>query len=242
MVMQSLDVNAGDKPRDVNAGDIQGDVDDIQGNEIRIDSSTHVVNAISSSINTASNIINVGILNINTADSNHTNMPTLEANGIFNSAFDDRDLGVEADTNNLDSSIVVRPIPTTQVYKDHLKEQMIGDPNLNTQTRRSLDVNAGDKPRDVNAGDIQGDVDDIQGNEIRIDSSTHVVNAISSSINTASNIINVGILNINTADSNHTNMPTLEANGIFNSAFDDRDLGVEADTNNLDSSIVVRPI
>nr|GEW56163.1 hypothetical protein [Tanacetum cinerariifolium] len=41
------------------------------------------------------------ILNINTADSNHTNIPTLEATGIINGAFDDRDLGVEADTNNL---------------------------------------------------------------------------------------------------------------------------------------------
>nr|GEU76686.1 hypothetical protein [Tanacetum cinerariifolium] len=48
----------------------------------------------------------------------------------------------------------------------------------------------------VNAGDIQGDVNEIsrnddvcQGNEIRIDSSTHAVNAASTSINTASNNI-----------------------------------------------------
>nr|GFD23544.1 hypothetical protein [Tanacetum cinerariifolium] len=44
------------------------------------------------------NIIAAGSLNINTADSNHTNMPTLEAIGIFDGAFDDRDLGTEADT------------------------------------------------------------------------------------------------------------------------------------------------
>nr|GEU41692.1 putative ribonuclease H-like domain-containing protein [Tanacetum cinerariifolium] len=107
------------------------------------------------------------------------------------------------------------------------------------------DVNASDQQGDVNASDIQGDVDEIsrndnvcQRNEIRIDSSTHVVNAASISINTVSNIITAGSLNINTADSNHTNMSTLEATGIFNGAFDDRDLGAEADINNLDSSIV----
>nr|GFD12109.1 hypothetical protein [Tanacetum cinerariifolium] len=100
MVMQSSDVNAGDIPGDVNVGDIQGDVDEIsinddvcQGNVIRIDSSTHAVNVASPSINTASNIIDVGSLNINTADSNHTNMPTFVATSIFDGAFDDRDLG-----------------------------------------------------------------------------------------------------------------------------------------------------
>nr|GEW85486.1 hypothetical protein [Tanacetum cinerariifolium] len=221
----------------------------------------------------------------------------MKTTGIFDGAFDDRDLGAEADTNNLDSSIVVSPIPITRVHKDHPKEQIIRDPNLNTQTRRMInfseetvmvsfinkqkrtnhkdfqkglfacflyqmepkkviqalkdpswmeamqkellqyklqdvwtlvdlpyekraigskwvfknkldergDVNVGDQPGDVNAGDqpgnvndgnIQGDVDEIsrnddvcQGNEIRIDSSTHAVNATSTSINTASNII-----------------------------------------------------
>nr|GFB37828.1 retrovirus-related Pol polyprotein from transposon TNT 1-94 [Tanacetum cinerariifolium] len=90
---------------------------------------------------------------------------------------------------------------------------------------------------DVNTGDIQGDVDEIsrnddvcQGNEIRIDSSTQAVNAANPSINTASTIIDAGSLNLNTADSNHTNMPTLEATGIFDGAFDDKDLGTEADT------------
>nr|GEX12689.1 hypothetical protein [Tanacetum cinerariifolium] len=114
--IQSLNVNAGDQPGDVNAGDIQGDVDEIsrnddvcQGNEIRIDSNTHPVNAAST-----------------------------KATGIFDGAFDDRDLGVEADTNNLDSSIVVSPIPTTRVHKDHPKEQIIGDHNLNTQTKRMI--------------------------------------------------------------------------------------------------------
>nr|GEV82672.1 retrovirus-related Pol polyprotein from transposon TNT 1-94 [Tanacetum cinerariifolium] len=97
---QSLYVNAGDQLGDVNAG-----------NKIRIDSSTHSVNAASI---------------------------TLEATGIFNGAFDDRDLGAEADTNNLYSSTVVSPIPTTRVHKEHPKELIIGDLNLNTQTRRMV--------------------------------------------------------------------------------------------------------
>nr|GEW24464.1 uncharacterized mitochondrial protein AtMg00810-like [Tanacetum cinerariifolium] len=130
---------------DVNAGDIQGDVDEIsrnvdvcQGNEFRIDSSTQAVNAANPSINSTSTIIDVGSLNINTADSNHINMLTLEATSIFNGAFDDRDLGAKADINNLDSSTVVSPIPTTRVHKDHPKEQIIGFPNLNTQTKRMI--------------------------------------------------------------------------------------------------------
>nr|GEV65001.1 hypothetical protein [Tanacetum cinerariifolium] len=81
---------------------------------------------------------------------------------------------------------------------------------------------------------VECDVDEIsrnddvcQGNEIRIDSSTQAVNAASSSINTANNIIDAGSLNINIVDSNHTNMPTLEATGIFDGVFDDKDLGRE---------------
>nr|GEY02857.1 hypothetical protein [Tanacetum cinerariifolium] len=123
LTIQSSDVNVGDKPGDaddgdkpgdVNAGDIQGDVDEIsrnddvcQGNEIRIDNGTHAVNVASPSINIASNIIDAASLNINIADSNHTNMPTLETTNIFDGAFDDRDLVAEADTNILDSSTVI---------------------------------------------------------------------------------------------------------------------------------------
>nr|GEV45877.1 reverse transcriptase domain-containing protein [Tanacetum cinerariifolium] len=141
----SLDVNVGDQPGDVNAGDIQGDVDEIsrndyvcQGNEIRIDYSTYVVNTASTSFNTANNIIAADSVNINIADSNHINMPTLEATDIFDGAFDDKDLGEEADTNNLDSSIVVSLIPITRVQKDHPNKQIIRDPNLNIQTRRMI--------------------------------------------------------------------------------------------------------
>nr|GEW96211.1 ribonuclease H-like domain-containing protein [Tanacetum cinerariifolium] len=110
----------------------------MQGKPLRRKQHTHAVNAASTSINTASKIIATGSLNINTTDSNQTNMSTLEATSIFDGSFDDKDLGAEADTNNLDSSTVVSPIATTIVHKDHPKEQIIRDPNLNTQTRRMI--------------------------------------------------------------------------------------------------------
>nr|GFA77103.1 putative ribonuclease H-like domain-containing protein [Tanacetum cinerariifolium] len=65
-------------------------------------------------------------------------MPSLEETGIFNDVYDDREVGAEADINNLELSIVVSPIPTTRVHKDHPKEQIIGDLNLATQTRRMI--------------------------------------------------------------------------------------------------------
>nr|GFA05631.1 hypothetical protein [Tanacetum cinerariifolium] len=50
--------------------------------------------------------------------------------------FDDEDdVGAEADFNNLETSIIVSPIPTTRVHKDHLVKQTIGDLSLATQTR-----------------------------------------------------------------------------------------------------------
>nr|GEV30238.1 putative reverse transcriptase, RNA-dependent DNA polymerase [Tanacetum cinerariifolium] len=61
-----------------------------------------------------------------------------EEAGIFNDVYDDREVGVESDTNNLELSTVFSPIPTTRVHKDHLKEQIIGDLNLATQTKKMI--------------------------------------------------------------------------------------------------------
>nr|GEZ85452.1 retrovirus-related Pol polyprotein from transposon TNT 1-94 [Tanacetum cinerariifolium] len=65
-------------------------------------------------------------------------MPSLEETIIFDDVFDDKEVGVKADTNNLELLTVVSPIPTTRVHKDHPKEQIIGDLNLATQTRRMI--------------------------------------------------------------------------------------------------------
>nr|GEX97510.1 hypothetical protein [Tanacetum cinerariifolium] len=106
----------------------------------RTDSSTQDVNTVGPSINTATANINTGSLNINTASRipTYPSMPSSEETGIFDNTYDDKEVGAEADTNNLELSTVVRLISTTRVHKDHPKEQIIRDLNLSTQTRRMI--------------------------------------------------------------------------------------------------------
>nr|GEV10581.1 hypothetical protein [Tanacetum cinerariifolium] len=107
-------------------------------NQERFDSSTQDVNTGEPSINTANTNINIGSLNINNVGSNDPSMPSFEETGIFDDVYDDKEVGAEADINNLKLLTVVSHIPTTRVYKDHLKEQIIGDLNLATQTKRMI--------------------------------------------------------------------------------------------------------
>ncbi|GJY15673.1 putative ribonuclease H-like domain-containing protein [Tanacetum coccineum] len=73
-------------------------------------------------------------------------MPDLEATAdllninIFSGAYDDEDEGVEADLNNLETTMNVSHIPTTRIHKDHPKDQIIGDINSATQTRRMTKI------------------------------------------------------------------------------------------------------
>ncbi|GJU28744.1 putative ribonuclease H-like domain-containing protein [Tanacetum coccineum] len=64
------------------------------------------------------------------------NMPALEDYSIFDLSSDDQDDGAEADMNNLDTTIQVSPNPTTRIHKDHPLNQVIGDFQSATQTRR----------------------------------------------------------------------------------------------------------
>nr|GEW46134.1 ribonuclease H-like domain-containing protein [Tanacetum cinerariifolium] len=57
----------------------------------------------------------------------YSKMTILEDISIFGDAYDDRDEGVEADYNNLETVISVIPIPSTRIHKDHPKEQIIGE-------------------------------------------------------------------------------------------------------------------
>ncbi|GKB23266.1 putative ribonuclease H-like domain-containing protein, partial [Tanacetum coccineum] len=86
---------------------------------------------------------------ISTAGQNFTNaddlptdllIPDLEDTGIFSGAYDDEDMGAEADLNNLETTMNVSPIPTTRIHKDHPKDQIIGDINSATQTRRMTKI------------------------------------------------------------------------------------------------------
>ncbi|GJS74965.1 retrovirus-related pol polyprotein from transposon TNT 1-94 [Tanacetum coccineum] len=67
-------------------------------------------------------------------------MPDLEDTSIFSGAYDDEDVGAEADLNNLETIMNVSPIPTTRINKDHPKDQIFGDINLATQTRRMTKI------------------------------------------------------------------------------------------------------
>ncbi|GJU19619.1 hypothetical protein Tco_1152961 [Tanacetum coccineum] len=64
---------------------------------------------------------------------------TLLNDGIFNGAYDDdEDVGALADFNNMDNTIVVSPIPTLRIHKDHPKGQILGDPTSTVQTRGKI--------------------------------------------------------------------------------------------------------
>ncbi|GJW24058.1 putative ribonuclease H-like domain-containing protein [Tanacetum coccineum] len=103
--------------------------------------STNRVSTVSPSVSAA------GRSFVNTDDlSTDPLMPDLEDTtdllntGIFSGAYDDEDVGTEADLNNLVTTMNVNPIPITRIHKDHPKDQIIGDINLATQTRRMTNI------------------------------------------------------------------------------------------------------
>ncbi|GJZ91362.1 hypothetical protein Tco_0663289, partial [Tanacetum coccineum] len=69
-----------------------------------------------------------------------SNVTPMDDTIIFGNAYDDEDVGVEADINNLETTMNVSPIPTTRINKDHPKDQIIGDFNLAIQTRRMTKI------------------------------------------------------------------------------------------------------
>ncbi|GJR84730.1 putative ribonuclease H-like domain-containing protein [Tanacetum coccineum] len=99
------------------------------------DNSTNRDSTISPSVSTAGQ-------NFTNADDLPTDplIPNLEDTGIFSGAYDDEDVGAEADLNNLETTMNVSHIPITRIHKDHLKDQIIGDINLATQTRRMIKI------------------------------------------------------------------------------------------------------
>ncbi|GKF02758.1 ribonuclease H-like domain-containing protein, partial [Tanacetum coccineum] len=103
-------------------------------------SSTNNVNNFSNTINTVSLIVNAVGIEVNVVDPkssikllNDPNMPELE-DIVYSD--DDEDVGGEADMNNLDAFMLVSPIPTTRMHKDHPIDQIIEDLNSAPQTRR----------------------------------------------------------------------------------------------------------
>ncbi|GJW50012.1 putative ribonuclease H-like domain-containing protein [Tanacetum coccineum] len=66
------------------------------------------------------------------------NIPSLEDVSIFEFLRDDKDDGAKADMNNLNTIIQVSPILTTRIHKYHPLDQVIGDLQSSTQTRKML--------------------------------------------------------------------------------------------------------
>ncbi|GJZ76098.1 putative ribonuclease H-like domain-containing protein [Tanacetum coccineum] len=94
---------------------------------------TNTINTVSPTVNTASIEDNAIDENIVYGCVDDPNMPELEEIAYSD---DDEDVGAEVDIKNLDTHILVSPIPTTRIHKDHPIEQIIGDIYSAPQTRR----------------------------------------------------------------------------------------------------------
>ncbi|GJZ91842.1 hypothetical protein Tco_0663907 [Tanacetum coccineum] len=68
------------------------------------------------------------------------NVFSIDDTGIFSNAYEDEDVCVEADLNNLETTMNVSPILTTRIDKDHPKDQIIRVLNSTIQTRRMTKI------------------------------------------------------------------------------------------------------
>nr|GEX92010.1 retrovirus-related Pol polyprotein from transposon TNT 1-94 [Tanacetum cinerariifolium] len=94
--------------------------------------SSNGVNAASSLVFTArQNSIN-STNDFSAAGPSNAAMPNLEDLSYSNNV---DDVGAEANINNMESIILVSPIPTTRIHKDHPSSQIIGDLSSTSQTR-----------------------------------------------------------------------------------------------------------
>ncbi|GKF04903.1 hypothetical protein Tco_0035571, partial [Tanacetum coccineum] len=69
-----------------------------------------------------------------------SNVTLMDDTGIFGNAYDDEDVGADADLNKLETTMNVSPIPTTRIQKDHPKDQIIREFNSAIQTRRMTKI------------------------------------------------------------------------------------------------------
>nr|GFC88922.1 hypothetical protein [Tanacetum cinerariifolium] len=95
-----------------------------------LNNSSNGVNAAGSSVFAAGLNFTNSTNDFSVAGPLNTAMPNLE--DLSHNA---DDVGAEADINNMESMILVSPIPTTKIHKDHLISQIIGDLSSTTQTR-----------------------------------------------------------------------------------------------------------
>ncbi|GKB92837.1 putative ribonuclease H-like domain-containing protein [Tanacetum coccineum] len=89
-----------------------------------------------------------------------SNVTPMDDTGIFGNAYDDEDVGADADLNNLETTMNVSPIPTTRIDKDHPKDQIIGDFNSAIQTRRMTKISDEHAMMDVKSAFLYGTIEE----------------------------------------------------------------------------------
>nr|GFA58257.1 uncharacterized mitochondrial protein AtMg00810-like [Tanacetum cinerariifolium] len=95
-----------------------------------INNSSNGVNAVGSSVSATRLNFTNSTNDFSVVGPSNAAMPNLE--DLSNNA---DDVGTEADINNMESIILVSPIPTTRIHKDHPTSQIISDLSSTTQTR-----------------------------------------------------------------------------------------------------------
>nr|GFA25442.1 hypothetical protein [Tanacetum cinerariifolium] len=182
--------------------------------------STNRVNAVSSTVNAASNEFNVvcGKSSIKLLDD--LNMPDLEDISIFEDSNKDV-FCVEADLNNIETTFQDSPGDGFKPLGEEEKKDTEGSWNKES---KALII---EEPR------VNQEKDSVN--------STNRVNAVSSTVNAASNEFNVVCRKSSIKLLDDLNMPDLEDISIFEDSNKDV-FGVEADLNNIETTFQVSPI
>ncbi|GJR48275.1 ribonuclease H-like domain-containing protein [Tanacetum coccineum] len=153
---QEKEGGASNKEDDQNVQDFRAELDNLLVQQKKgYANSTNKDSTVSPSVSIAEQ-------NFTNADDLPTDslIPDLEDTGIFSGAYDDEDMGAEADLNNLETTMNVSPIPTTRIHKDHPKDQIIRDINSATQTRRMTKISKEHAMMDVKSAFLYGTIED----------------------------------------------------------------------------------
>ncbi|GJS50564.1 retrovirus-related pol polyprotein from transposon TNT 1-94 [Tanacetum coccineum] len=111
--------------------------DDSNTNNVNAASNVNADDTVSLAVNAASsNEFNVVDGNKDNEFPFDPNMLDLEDIGTFEFSYGNEDDGEQADMNNLETTIQVSPTPTTRIHKGYPLDQVIGDLQSATQTRR----------------------------------------------------------------------------------------------------------
>ncbi|GJR89797.1 putative ribonuclease H-like domain-containing protein [Tanacetum coccineum] len=139
---QEKEGGASNKEGDQNVQDLRAELDKLLVQQKEgYANSTNRVSTISPSVSAAGrSFVNADDLPTDPLMPDLEDTTDLLNTGIFSGAYDDEDVGAEADLNNLETTMNVSPIPTTRIHKDHPKDQIIGDINSATQTRRMTKI------------------------------------------------------------------------------------------------------